>query len=264
MVVVENPREGSIVAARWGSAVASLFGLHVELVQVLLNTAELLPSNEEWYIGETRKELAEWAKWHHLGDCAFHVAVADPGEELVRRAAGSAASMVIIGAHNEARHDRGHADLARHLARHLAQPIVVVPNGDVVVAGRPVVAGIEPGSDGIVLDWARWFAANTGGDVLALTSRPDDHDGTPDRGPTDAQASESGRRDPSVRYATPVGAETAETLAREAVNAGAALIVIGAKTRVSLAGMLLGTTAARLLDNPPIPVAVLPRTMLTS
>lgn len=65
-----------------------------------------------------------------------------------------------------------------------------------------------------------------------------------------------------MRYLEGCNADAAETLSREAVLAGAAIIVIGARSRFSLGGMLLGSTAIRLTDDPQVPVAVLPRRML--
>lgn len=165
MVAVDG-RPGSVAAARWGAAVASLAGLKLELVRVLPNTAELLPANEEWYIEQIRKKLKAWVKRHHLGECTMHVVVADPADELVRHANDRTPSMVVIGTPGRTRTGKGRVALAQHLARLIAQPVVVVPDRDIDVAGRPVVAGVVPFGGGMVLDWARSFASYTGGNRL--------------------------------------------------------------------------------------------------
>lgn len=257
--------QGSERAAAWTVELTRLLHGELELVEAYdRRSAEESPKVARDLDDRAAEELERWASDHHLAGVARRTIQRTPDEALAQAARDAAADLVVIGSQKEeGATSLGWGSIAHRLAHHLDCPLIVVPPGDTPIAGGTVVVGVD-GSTGSerALRWATRLASGIGGRVVAAFSIDVMYGSFESRGYYGRDETSSERqvraRD-GVELIERCGTDPAATLREVADDLDAALIVVSAKLRHSLGGLLLGAVADRLLHRPTRPVALLPR-----
>jgi nucleotide-binding universal stress UspA family protein len=145
-----------------------------------------------------------------------------------------------------------------------------VPCGDWHLDGGCVVVGVD-GSEGsdIALRWAADLSEPLHAEVYGVFTVDEIYETftTPpldliERKARFTAAVEEARR--GVQFVERTAGDIVSGLADESAARHAALLVVGARARGSLGGLLLGTVPDKLIHEPPCPVAVLPFDFLES
>jgi nucleotide-binding universal stress UspA family protein len=211
-------------------------------------------------------DLKRWAVAHRLATIPLRAMERAPEEALTLAARDGGADLVVIGSEDEEGETSfGFGSIAHRLAHHLRCPLIVVPPGDAILEGGTVVVGVD-GSTGseLALQWASHLAVAIDGRVVAVSSVHVSNESFESNG-YDApcgmafvkQRRVGGGRI-NVELIERCGSDLATTLREVAAQLDAALIVVSAKLRHSLGGLLLGAVGDHLLHHPSRPVAVLP------
>ncbi len=256
--------QGSGRAAAWAAELARLLHGELELVQAYdRRSAEETPEVAHDLDDRAAAGLERWASDRHLAGVARRTMQRAPDEALAQAARDAAADLVVIGSQpEEGVTSLGLGSIAHRLAHHLDCPLIVVPPGGTPVAGGTVLVAVD-GSTGseLALQWASRLGSAVGGPVVAVFSIDEIYDSFesrgyygPDEAPSERQVRTTGGIELIERY----GTDPAATLREVADELDAALVVVSAKRRHSLGGLLLGPVADHLLHRPTRPVAVLP------
>jgi nucleotide-binding universal stress UspA family protein len=144
--------------------------------------------------------------------------------------------MTLVVGYSPAKADRSALDLGATLARSLGTDLLVVA---VVPARWPT-----PISGGVDREYAEWSRAE--GERAAEDARAFLGDGDGDGAV-------------SARVVAVPGRSVAATLAEQAAQTGAAMVVVGSAEHGMVGRVVVGSTANRLLHSSPIPVGIAPR-----
>ncbi len=254
-------------AARWAGAVARRCGADINFVEVLEGSAEQSPERTEELKSTAAGRISRWLDADAVGrEPNVHVEWGDVVTELTARAARTDADLVVIGSlPAEGVTALALGSVVHQLAHRLACPVVAVP----VTAAAPDFGCIVVGVDGsaasrVGLRWAEALARSLDTRVCAVYGVNDLYETFTPSGPLGmdepgAQAEVRGERTRvDIDFVERAAAHPADALREVAVERGAALIVVAAKERGSIGGLLLGATPDRLIHQPPCPIAVLP------
>ncbi len=249
----------------WAHDLADLVGARLELLAAdIRRSAEESPDTAAELEAEEDARLARWAARRELDAAELATTERAPDRALAAEAEQVGAIAVVIGSQvDEGVTSLGVGSLAHRLAHHVGCPLIVVPPGPTPLRGATVVIGID-GSRGSeqALRWGIEVARRIGGTpvaVCAIDSMYETYGSAGYYGREEQAARHQWRAvAPDVELVEPLATEPAAALGEIADERDAGLIVVAARTRHSLGGLLLGAVPDRLLHHPTRPVAVLP------
>lgn len=258
-----------IAAGRWANHAAT--GLHAALDIVGVYgraNVEMRPDEADALKQSTESTLDSWLATNGIHCNRARTVEGSLADVLLDESRAMNPGIVVIGSHEvEGATALGFGSVARTLAHHLRSPVVSVPNGGRKVVGGAFVVGID-GSDfsRLALSWTSALARSLHGSCCAVyciddlyeTFNSGDWYGREER---EARAFDSSAGF-DVEFVERPGPNPAETLEEVANEREAALVVVAAKQRRGLGGLLLGAVPDRLLHHPDLPVGVLPHDFL--
>lgn len=256
-------------AIHWSHRLAALAGAEFHLVgvtdpQSAERSPELLASIHEEALAELEKESPD------VGRAAqYHTTMGPLADALVAYATSIGADLVVAPSHpHEGVTSLGVGGIGHVLAHRLDTPVATVSQLAGPLDHGTFVVGVDGATVGAkALAWTRQLASATHGKCCAVYSI-DDLYGTFD------SEGQYGRDEAIVRHTVVpdaltelverMGGDPAETLQDVATERNAAAIVVAARQRHSLGGMLLGLVPDHLLHHPQGPVIVLPHSYLAT
>jgi nucleotide-binding universal stress UspA family protein len=270
IVVGTDESAEAAAAASWAASVARAHGAQLEFFEAVPGSAEQSPERTEEIRAATRSRIADWL--HPLEFSMAPTIVVEHGDAtlLTARVLLTSPDLVVVGSLPEEGTSRlALGSVVHALARQVASPVVTVPVGAVAPDGGWIVVGVD-GSDAsrMALRWAeelaqplmaRVCAVYAFGDVYETFSPNGDlgHDEPGAQSEVRAEAKRS-----NVDFVERSAAHPADALGAVAAERSASLIVVAARQRGSIGGLMLGATPDRLIHRPPCPVAVLPHEYL--
>jgi nucleotide-binding universal stress UspA family protein len=259
VLVASDGSDESLVAVHWSASLARRLGWRQRIVDLAERPSiEMRPEDESAFGSEAREQLrAHLAeRGEALGDVEVHAG--DPVAVLADLS-GQADLLVLGSKPVEGVTKRGLLSIAAGLAHRSACPMVAVPAGDWPAPDETWVVGID-GSKGslVTLHWAASTASSLGARVVGLYAADPifdtfDSEGWYGREETKARK-EAALED--VEFFERTGADPAAVLRAFADEVDASMIVVGAKFRGSLGGVLLGKVPEELLHQHTRPVAI--------
>ena len=256
----------SIVAADWSAALARRLGAEIRLLDVLVRPfSEITPDDDQALRRHTGDTVTDDVASGAPGaSAAGPITVAEDEPLGALCDAAESADLLVIGSRAREGFGRhGFFSFAHALAHHTPCPMLVVPPDP-----RPLSdsAHLLIGVDGsrantTALGWARRLADQLGGRITAVfVTNPayDTFDAAGSHGPEELEARHEAGDDPALTYLEAPGNDTASTLRRLASEREADLLVVGARSRHSLGGLLLGSTPDELLHEPGCPTVIIP------
>jgi nucleotide-binding universal stress UspA family protein len=259
VLVASDGSEESLVAVHWSANLARRLGWRQRIVDLAERPSiEMRPEDESALGSEARERLrAHLAeRGEALGDVEVHAG--DPTAVLTDLS--GQVDVVVMGSRPlEGVTKRGLFGLAASLAHRSACPLVAVPDGDWPAPDETWVVGID-GSKGslVTLHWAASTASALGARVVALYAADpifDTFDSEGWYGREEIKARKEAALE-HVEFFERTGSDPAEVLRAFADEMNASMIVVGAKFRGSLGGVLLGKVPEELLHQHTRPVAV--------
>jgi nucleotide-binding universal stress UspA family protein len=267
ILVGTDESDEAAAAASWAAEVGRRHGADLEFLEAVAGGAEQSPARTETLHDLIHARIMGWLAGMELS--REPLVLVEHGEtvnELVMRAALTEVDLVVIGSLSTA----GVTDLAlgsliHQLAHHLSCPVVAVPSGRVALTDSWIVVGVD-GSDGsrAALRWAHYLAAPFRAKLCAVYAFNGIYETFPRNGPfgNDEPGARRQVREERVRgdidFVERSAVHPADALAEVATERGASLVVVAARQRGAVNGLLLGSTPDRLIHEPPCPVAVLP------
>jgi nucleotide-binding universal stress UspA family protein len=267
VLVCTNESEESAAAARWAWAVAQRCGANLEFMEVVAGSAEQSPERTAELKATTSARIALWLD--DVGGQRESTVVVEWGDvatEITAQASRSNADLVVVGSQPvEGFTGLALSSVVHDLAHHLSCPIVAVPAAGVAADFSWIVVGVDGSSASRVgLRWAEALAEPLHAKVCAVYEVDDVYEtftpyGSLGKDEPGAKTEVRGeRRRVDIDFVERAAAHPADALQEVALERGAALIVVAARERGSLGGLLLGSTPDRLIHRPACPVAVLP------
>ena len=249
-------------------------GIGAEVVAVEAATtlsAEHTPQEAARYLAGIKDRLLGWLTPEFAAKTDIRVVEEEIDVALRHLSRQLAADYVVVGsAATEGSTEFGLGSLEHSLAHELTCPLVAVPaaaNGDDAAnenrTGNDVVVGID-GSDAsrVALDLSSRLAAGLGGTAYAVFTIDDIYNTFTTHGyyGKDEQRArrEAEQQDGPVEFVERIGHHPEDALIDVATERHAALLVVAARERGSMGGLLLGRVPDHLLHRPPCPVMVLP------
>jgi nucleotide-binding universal stress UspA family protein len=284
IVVGVDSDEGTLSAARWGAAVAALFGDSLHLVHVMRNAEEallVLTAAEQTDAGAYPRALGR-----ALLDRVANSVRADHPEVRISRTLGHDAPDDVLGALSrrarlvvlacpDVSPERAllGESTTLALAKHSVSPVVAWRGGEIEPNDRPIVVGVDDDdpSSRTALVTAFGMADRLGVALTVVHAVPER------RSPeitvpalTDDEQLESDARQRVSEYVAPLTEQFPHVAVTCVVETGkpskvilrhakgAQLVVVGSKGRGRVAGALMGSTGLRLLHHSSAPVVLCP------
>ena len=252
----------SVAAADWAAGLAQRTDAEVVLIDVIDRPySEIDPDDDLALRQETRRQL----KLDGDPLDGAEIVVTEDDDPIARLAAAARSTdLLVIGSREHEGFGRhGFFSLAHSLAHHAPCPMVVIPPGSAALQSAPrIVIGID-GSAGnkAAFGWTLGLAGAIGAQVTAVfVTNPvyDTFDAEGSYGPEEVAARHEADAAPSVTYIEDDGVDVAERLRQIALDDRADLLVVGARSRRALGGLLLGKTPDELLHRPICPTVIVP------
>jgi nucleotide-binding universal stress UspA family protein len=265
ILVGTNESQEAAAAARWALAVARAHGARVEFLEAFTGSAEQSPERTEALRLSTRERIKGWVdNVTSAEDPEVVIVHGDAVDAVTTRAGLNDVDLVVVGAKTrEGVTPLALGSLPHQLAHHLRCPLVAVPRSATSIGGSTIVVGVD-GSDGnrVALRWSVDMAATLRAKVCAVYAYSDIHETFNRDGPYGEDERRAKRevaeaRDAGVEFVERSAMRPADALVEVAKERGASLVVVAARERGSMGGLLLGATPDRLIHRPPCPVAVL-------
>ncbi|MEO8697849.1 MAG: universal stress protein [Acidimicrobiales bacterium] len=273
ILVGTDESDEAAAAAAWAAEVARRHGAEVEFLEAVRGSAEQSSERTEMLRVATRSRVMGW-----LDGMQFSrepVVLVEHGEAvnaLVMRAALTGADLVVIGSTaKEGFTDRAFGSVIHQLAHRLPCPVVAVPLGGLPLTDSWIVVGVD-GSDSsrFALRWAEELAAPLAAKVCAVYAFNEIYETFTHVGPLGHDESGAqhevldARLYADIDFVERSAAHAADAIGEVAAERGASLVVVAARERGGVGGLLLGATPDRLIHEPPCPVAVLPHGYIQS
>lgn len=265
IVIATDGSPESMGAARWAVGLAERAGASTLVLDVLHQpSAEMNPDDVAGFEVDALDALTARLREAGIAPSEQRTVVGDVVTVLIESAVG--ASMLVLGSAERAGWGRhGHFSLVHTLAHRVECPLVVVPASPRASMEPVVVVGIDGSRESrVALGWTTELGRRTGMRVVAAfvidgiyaTFDSRGWYGSAERRLHDERVGDE------VELIERVGADPAVSLEAIAADHDASLLVVGAKSRYSLRGTLLGAIPDELLHHPTCPVAVLPYSLL--
>ena len=264
IIVGVDGTDPSIRAADWTADLAHQLRADVVLMEALVRPySEISPPIDRALQRAERTHVTDEVDGDgSLADAEVEVAEGEPGDTLAFAAAD--AQLLVIGSkETEGVGRHGFFSLAHALAHHTPCPMLVVPHDAQPLHATPTVLIGVDGSDGNrnAFEWTLRLAEQLGASVTAaFVTDPmyDTFDSAGSYGPEEVAAREEVRGAPDVTFTEAVGADPAKTLQELAADLRADMLIVSARSRRSIDGLLLGKTPDELLHHPTCPTVVVP------
>jgi len=267
ILVGTDESQEAAAAARWAVAVAGVHGARVEFLAAVAGSAEQSPERTEALRLSTRERIKGWVdNVLSAEDPEVVIVHGDAADALTARAGLDDVDLVVVGAKTrEGLTPLALGSLPHQLAHHLPCPLVVVPRTAFSTGGSTIVVGVDGSeSNGVALRWSVDLAVPLRANVCAVYSYSDIYETFNRSGPYGEDEPRAKREVAEARYSGVEFLERsamrpADALVEVAKERGASLVVVAARERGSIGGLLLGATPDRLIHRPPCAVAVLTR-----
>jgi nucleotide-binding universal stress UspA family protein len=259
VLVASDGSDESLNAVRWSANVARRLGWALRIVDVTeRRSIEMGPEDSEAYDRDVAERLRVHLADH--GEKAGTVEVREGDPESVLAGLSADADLLVLGSKPvEGFTKRGFLSITNRLAHRSACPVVAVPSGNWLGSDEVWMVGLD-GSRGslITLRWAKSVAAALGARVVGLFVVDPVYESFDSEG-------WYGRDELRARHEADVegvelfertGGDPAHVLRDFAEELKASVIVVGAKFRHSLGGVVMGKVPEELLHKPPRPIAV--------
>ena len=254
----------SIAAADWAATLAQRLHAEVVLMDALTRPySEIAPPVDNAIRRSEQAHVAhDVAGDASLAGADIEVLEGEPSDTLAY-AAGDAELVVIGSKDTEGLGHHGWFSLAHSLAHRTPCPMLVVPHDARPLHSTPTLLVGVDGSDGNqqAFEWTRRLAQQLGASVTAaFVTDPmyDTFDSAGSYGPEEVAAREEVANAPEVAFTEAAGMHTAATLQELAADANADMLIVSARSRRSLDGLLLGRTPDELLHHPTCPTVIVP------
>ncbi|MCB0976648.1 MAG: universal stress protein [Acidimicrobiales bacterium] len=259
---------GAEAAITWSHQLALLTGAELHLVGVTKphsaeRSPELMAEIHRSAIAALDGEAPRPRTHTHL-----HAATDDLAASLVSFSASIEPDLTVAASHPiEGMTSLGLRGIGHTLAHHVDTPVATVPNLAGPMDQGTFIVGVDGSKVSLeALAWTERLAAAVGGRCCAVYSIDEVYDTFETHGWYGRDEEDVLRvvgADPATELVERTGDGPAETLQFVAAERDAAAIVVPARRRHSLGGMLLGIVPDHLLHHPTGPVIVLPHAFLT-
>ncbi|MCB0994002.1 MAG: universal stress protein [Acidimicrobiales bacterium] len=269
VAVDESPESGT--ALRLAHLLAARTSRSIVAIEVARPTsAEHSPGDLARFEESIARRARRWLPDDLAPEVAVEVSDGPVSSVLVNRARALDASFVLLGAHESEGHTRlGLGSAAHSLAHDLTCPLIVVPDiGSAELTGN-VVVGID-GSDAsaVALEAGAALAAQLGGSAVAVYAIDDIYTTFSSHGwygKEEVAARQEALAGPAgVEFVERLGGSTEDILTDLVHERHASVLVVAARERHGLGGLLLGDVPDHLMHRPPCPVMVLPYAFVTT
>lgn len=262
LVVAANGSELSFGAVRWAVDLAGRCDARIDVIDVCEHDDREMDAAES----EAHLEAIGTRLEAHLAERNLSVdrVVVERGDlaDVIGRHVDGPSDLLVLGAHRSGdRHERRHESLVGAISRSLSSPIVLVPGGDWSDGTQPVLVGVD-GSElnRGVFRWAQWLsdvmerhliAVHISDPIYRTFAGLDQDD--PAESSARRQVDHSG-----AEFVDRVDPDPGASLCEYAEIRSAGLLVVGARVHHSAHGRLIGGVTARVIEEAPCPVVVLP------
>ncbi|MPY94597.1 MAG: hypothetical protein GEV08_16510 [Acidimicrobiia bacterium] len=268
IMVGTDGSESAGAALRWAGALAGATGAQLLVAHSYLPPqAELDPGFDARCRADAEQALAGWISQAGVASAIPVLVEGDARETLGDLASEQRADLLVLGSRGGGGFSRlGLGSVAHHVAHHVGCSIAVVPVGSELVAGAPILVGVDGSpSSAVALRWAIGAAASTKSPVtaaLAYDAMADsyphpDLDNWKYRNQAESEALVEACRAPGVALELRVVPGNAVAALDDLATAHeAAAIVVGTRGRGSLHRTFLGRVPMQLLNHAVRPVVV--------
>lgn len=248
----------SLAAVRWAASFADRLDAKLTVVSAVERRyAEMSPDDADEFLADEHDRIADELGQRRVAGVRIDVREGDADDILLDAAAEH--DLLVVGTHSDAGFARrGYLSLAHRLAHQVEHPLVVVPTRATTWSSdRPIVIGVD-GSDGnrVALEWTRDLAAGLGAPVTAVYVTNPMYDTFDSAGWYGAEEREARREAVDVEFVERPGGHPAATLRDVAADRNGGLLVVGARSHLTLGGHVLGSVPSELLHRHDLPVAL--------